>query len=125
MSKKYRVGCKGLDEFGKGRITFNNRQFAVPYMLPGEKGNIELVFKAKETSARLVSVEEPSEFRVDPECPVYESCGGCQLLHMRYEAQLAYKQKLMEELFPEEQEKGLIAPILAMEEPWQYRRPGN
>lgn len=121
MGKKYRVGCKELDDYGKGRITFNNRQFSVPYMLPGEKGDIELVFKAKETGARLVSLDKKSEDRVETGCPVYESCGGCQLMHLRYEKQLEFKQKQVEKLFPKECEQGLIAPILAMEQPWNYR----
>lgn len=121
MGKKYRVGCKELDEYGKGKITFNNRPFSVPYMLPGEKGDIELVFRAKETSAKLVSLDKKSEDRVDTGCPVYETCGGCQLMHMRYEAQLDFKQKQVEKLFPEECAQGLIAPILAMEHPWNYR----
>lgn len=121
MGKKYRVGCKGLDEYGKGKIVFNNRPFAVPYMLPGEKGDIELVFQAKETGAKLVTLGEVSEDRVEAGCPVYESCGGCQVMHMRYEAQLAWKQQKIEELFPEEKEQGIIAPILAMENPWNYR----
>ena len=44
MGKKYRVGCKGLDEYARGKVVFNNRPFAVPHFLPGEKGEIELVF---------------------------------------------------------------------------------
>jgi len=121
MGKKYRVGCKGLDEFGKGKIVFNNRPFAVPYMLPGEKGEIELIYKAKETGARLVSLDKTSQDRVKTGCDVYEVCGGCQVMHLKYEAQLAWKQQKIEELFPEEKAKGIIAPILAMEEPWNYR----
>ncbi len=121
MGKKYRVGCKGLDESGKGKIVFNNRPFAVPYLLPGEKGEIELVYKAKETGARLVSLDKVSEDRVKVSCPVYESCGGCQVMHLKYEAQLDWKQKKIEELFPEEKERGVIAPIIAMEHPWNYR----
>ena len=121
MGKKYRVGCKELDEFGKGKIVFNNRPFSVPYMLPGEKGEIELVFHAKETGAKLVSLDKASGDRVVPECPVYESCGGCQVMHMEYRAQLAWKQKRIEELFPEEAGKGIIEPILGMEQPWNYR----
>lgn len=123
MGKKYRVGCKGLDEFGKGKIIFNNKPFAVAHFLPGEKGEIELVFKAKETMARLVALDETSRSadRVETGCGVYEACGGCQLLHMRYEAQLAWKQKQVETLFAEEQKKGVIAPIIAMEQPWNYR----
>ena len=121
MGKKYRVGCKGLDEFGKGKIVFNNKPFSVPYMLPGEKGEIELVFRAKETTARLVSLDKESEIRVAQDCPVYEACGGCQVMHMKYEAQLAWKQQKIEELFPEEQAKGILAPIIGMEEPFHYR----
>ncbi len=121
MGKKYRVGCKGLDDLGKGKIVFNNRQFAVPYMLPGEKGDIELVFYAKETGAKLVTLAQASEDRVAVECPVYESCGGCQVMHLNYNAQLSWKQQKIEELFPEEKEQGRIAPIISMEQPWNYR----
>ena len=121
MSKKYRVRCKGLDEFGRGKVMFNNRPFSVPYFLPGERGYIELVFRAQKTEARLDSVEISVPERVKPPCPVYEKCGGCQLMHMSYEAQLAWKQKQIEELFPEEKAAGKIEPILAMEEPWNYR----
>lgn len=121
MGKKYRVGCKSLDGFGKGKIVFNNRPFAVPYFLPGEKGEIELIFKAKETGARLVSLEKASEERVESGCPVYETCGGCQVMHLEYQAQLRWKQQKVEELFPEERKAGVIQPIIAMEQPWNYR----
>ena len=121
MGKKYRVGCKSLDEFGKGNIVFNNKPFSVPYMLPGEKGDIELVYKANETGAKLVSLDKASAERVEVKCPVYESCGGCQVMHLKYQAQLDWKQKKIEELFPEEAAKGLIHPIISMEEPWNYR----
>lgn len=121
MGKQYRVGCKGLDESGRGIITFNNRKFAVPYMLPGEKGNIELVYRAEETGARLVSIDEASKDRVEPVCPAYEKCGGCQLMHMNYEAQLRFKQGKIEALFPKETAKGCMQPILSMEKPYHYR----
>lgn len=121
MSKKYRVGCKGLDEYGRGQVVFNNRNFSVPYFLPGEKGEIELVFKAKETGARLVSLDTPSPVRVTPVCGAYEKCGGCQLQHMKYEEQLEWKQKQIETLFQEETKEGKVAPILSMEQPWNYR----
>ena len=121
MSKKYRVGCKGLDEFGKGQIVFNNKPFSVPYMLPGEKGEIELVFRAKETSAKLVSLDKTSEKRVKPDCTVYEVCGGCQVMHMQYLEQLEWKRQKIRELFPEEAAKGIIVPIIGMEEPFHYR----
>lgn len=123
MSKKYRVGCKELDENGRGKVRFNNRDFAVPNLLPGEKGEIELVFSAKETKARLVSLDEKerSKDRVNPPCKVYEKCGGCQLMHMSYEAQLKWKQKLVEDLFPEETKAGKVLPMIKMKNPLRYR----
>lgn len=121
MSKKYRVGCKGLDEYARGKVVFNNRSFAVPHFLPGEKGDIELVFRMSETSARLVSIDEPSKDRVETNCPVYETCGGCQLMHMKYKKQLEWKQSRIEELFQAEKRKRKIAPIIAMKQPFHYR----
>ncbi len=121
MSKQYRVGCKELDEYGRGKIIFNNKAFSVPYFLPGEKGEIELVFRTKETGARLVTLNQAAPERVTPPCSVYEKCGGCHLMHMEYEAQLAWKQKQMENLFLEEAEEGKLESILPMENPWNYR----
>jgi len=121
MGKKYRVGCKGLDDFGKGKIVFNNKPFSVSNMLPGEKGEIELVFRAKETTAKLVSLDKLSEVRVEPECQVYETCGGCHVLHMQYATQLEWKQQKIKDLFPEEDRRGILAPVIGMEEPFHYR----
>ncbi|MCR5153450.1 MAG: hypothetical protein K6B75_01250, partial [Lachnospiraceae bacterium] len=120
MSKQYRVGCTGLDEYGRGLCKFNNKIFAVPYFLKGEKGNIELVH-GKEVSARLTLVDQASPDRVEPGCDVYEKCGGCSLMHMKYEAQLRFKQDMVEGLFPEEKKAGLIENIISMENPFFYR----
>ena len=51
-------------------------------------------------------------------CPVYNDCGGCQLLHLPYKEQLAKKQKMMEELLG-----GIcpVRPIIGMKEPYHYR----
>ena len=51
-------------------------------------------------------------------CPVYKKCGGCQLLHLPYQAQLARKQKRMKELLG-----GFcpVRPITGMKDPFHYR----
>ncbi len=41
--------------------------------------------------AKLISVNKVSPDRVRPRCIHYEDCGACQVMHMRYEAQLAMK----------------------------------
>ena len=49
--------------------------------------------------ATLKEVLVASPQRVQAPCSVYEDCGGCQLQHARYEAQLQYKQGVLEEAF--------------------------
>lgn len=118
MGKEYRVRCKRLDEEGRGVVTFNGREFSIKGLLPGELAMMELVYRAKKTGARLCSVLEASPDRVKPECPVFEQCGGCQLLHMSKSTQAAFKQKVCEELLAS---MGKVQPILMAENPKYYR----
>lgn len=45
--------------------------------------------------AKLLKINKASKFRVDPECGVYKECGGCQLMHLRYDKQLEFKTDLL------------------------------
>ncbi len=118
MGKEYRVRCKGLDAEGRGIVEFNGGQFAVKGLLPGELATMELVYRAKDTGARLCQVLEPSSDRVEPACPVFDKCGGCQLLHMSEEAQKAFKQGLCESLLGG---FGKVREVLTAENPKNYR----
>lgn len=73
-------------------------QFAifVPGALPGETVRIRIVKVEKHLAyGKVLQVLIPSANRASEEeagaCPLYGRCGGCQLSHMRYEAQLAFK----------------------------------
>jgi 23S rRNA (uracil1939-C5)-methyltransferase len=77
--------------------------------------------------ARVEEVLAPSTFRIVPKCPVYRSCGGCQLQALSYEKQLEYKQnKVRGNLiriggFPEQKVDEWMLPIVGMEKPFRYR----
>lgn len=118
MGKEYRVRCKRLDAEGRGVVVFNGREFAVKGLLPGELATIELVYRAKETGARLCKVLEPSAKRTEPLCPVFDRCGGCQLLHMSQQAQAEFKQGVCQELLGG---FGKVEPILSAAHPTYYR----
>ncbi|MDQ1911682.1 23S rRNA (uracil(1939)-C(5))-methyltransferase RlmD [Paenibacillus sp. GD4] len=74
-------------------------------------------------TAKLVGIEKKSPDRVKPPCPVYESCGGCQLQHMSYPAQLRAKEEIVRESFSRYAKltELPLRPILGMEDPWGYR----
>lgn len=55
----------------------------VPYALPGEKLNVEIIQERRDyCSARIVDILEPSPHRVVPLCPLYGKCGGCNMQHI-------------------------------------------
>lgn len=62
--------------------------------LPGEVVRGKL-FQCNKTygRARLETVITPSPSRVKPICPIFDQCGGCQIMHMGYSSQLEFKQQ--------------------------------
>lgn len=79
--------------------------------------------QAKFLKATLLEVEKKSPDRVEPPCPVFGLCGGCQLQHISYEGQLVAKLEIVREAFS--RYAGLnnlkIEPTLGMDRPWDYR----
>lgn len=51
-------------------------------------------------------------------CPVVKKCGGCQLIHLEYEKQLALKQKQVDDLL---KKYAKVEPIIGMKNPLHYR----
>lgn len=69
-----------------GRVVF------VPRTAPGELVEVEYIEEHKQwLRARPVRVLESSPDRRDPPCRHYARCGGCQLQHLQYAAQLSVK----------------------------------
>jgi 23S rRNA (uracil1939-C5)-methyltransferase len=68
--------------------------------VPGERVTAEVVrVHRKYVSAKVVGVLEPSQDRVEPPCPYFGECTGCQWQHLDYSGQLAAKrEKVMDAL---------------------------
>ena len=77
---------------GEGVAHVDGYALFVSGALPGERVHV-VVTKVKKNYgyARLLSVLDASPDRVEPLCPVYKRCGGCELQLMSYEAQLRFK----------------------------------
>ncbi|MCB2228967.1 MAG: TRAM domain-containing protein [Desulfarculaceae bacterium] len=79
-------GGDGLAHGPDGRVVF------VPGALGGERVRARLQQVKKDFArAELLEVEQASPDRVEPECPLYGRCGGCQLQHLAYPAQVRAK----------------------------------
>lgn len=70
----------------------------VPGALPGERVTARVWHNAANFSrADLVRVNLPSPHRVEPRCPLFGSCGGCQYQNLAYPEQLRWKQEQLRE----------------------------
>ena len=86
-------GIKDSEEVKEFIIFVNN-------MIPGEKGQIEITKLHNSYGyAKVVKIfnETKSPKRIVPICKEYGSCGGCNIMHMNYDAQLEFKNKMIEE----------------------------
>ena len=64
--------------------------------LPGETALVHVTsVKAKYAVGEVVAYQTQSEMRAEPFCPVFGTCGGCQVQHLAYPAQLAWKQQIV------------------------------
>lgn len=71
----------------------------VPFTLPGERVKVRIYRNDKAFSqGDLVEVIEPSPDRVEPQCPLFGDCGGCQYQHLAYARQLEWKSRQVAEL---------------------------
>ncbi len=95
----------------------------VPYTLPGERVRARVYRNEKNCSmADLVEVLIPSPQRVQPLCPVYGYCGGCQYQHLEYQAQLEWKTAQVADLL--RLQAGLelpVQPAIASPQIYGYR----
>ena len=65
--------------------------------VPGERARVRIeTVKAKYAVGELVELLDVSPNRVEPFCSVFGTCGGCQVQHLAYPAQLAWKRGIVE-----------------------------
>lgn len=88
-----------LDHQGRGIAFINNVITFIPNALPGEIVKIKLTKKTKKINeGEVISFIKKSEKRLNPICPYYSNCGGCDLMHMSYEEELLYKENKIKEI---------------------------
>lgn len=120
------ISIKRLGINGEG-IGFYNRQVVfVPGGIPGEEMSVIItkVFSNR-AEGKIKKVFKKSKNRVTPPCPIYETCGGCQIQHMSYTTQLKEKRDLVVQAFERytkiSKDKLNVKKTIGMDEPWFYR----
>ena len=108
---------------GDGIAQLDGMKVFVPFAAPGERVRATIEVKKKDYAiARIEEIIEPSPLRVEPSCPYFTVCGGCQLQHIDYKGQLVVKKLAVNETL---QRVGRVfvpvRNITGDTEAWRYR----
>lgn len=88
---------ESLDQEGRGVAHVNGKTIFIDGALPNEKVNYQAQqIKPSYEVANTIEVLRQSNQRMTPKCPHYGKCGGCKLQHLDVNAQVAAKQRLLE-----------------------------
>ncbi|REK60588.1 MAG: 23S rRNA (uracil(1939)-C(5))-methyltransferase RlmD [Cohnella sp.] len=84
----------GLTHDGEGVVRVEGYTLFVRGALPGDRVRADVVSVGKSFGrARMNALVKPSAERIAAPCAIYDACGGCQLQHWDYAAQLRWKRQ--------------------------------
>ncbi len=92
-------------------------------LLKGETARIEVTERKKKYGfGKVVQFIEKSPYRLAPKCKHFYECGGCRLMHMDYDVQLAFKKYRLELMMKKlKKDSNLVDDIICMVNPYYYR----
>lgn len=104
------LGIDALGNHGEGIGRVDGWVVFVPFCLPGERVRARVFRNERNCShADLVAVLKPAPERVEPRCPLFGTCGGCQYQHLDYPRQLEWKTRQVAGLL--EHMAGITHPV--------------
>lgn len=128
VKQKLTVKIEKLDLNGCGVAYYKNKPVFVNGSLPNESVDIQIIEqKNKYALGKLLTINTANESRITPKCQHFSLCGGCDLQHLEYFEQLAFKQHKVVELLSR---SGIATNTIAAlpwqkpltDLPWHYRR---
>ena len=122
MDKLIKTTIEGIAAGGAGLARAGGKRIFVEGGIPGETVVCRITEERRSWSqAELVDIEEASADRVQPACSLYGTCGGCNLQHLAYPAQLAAKTAILQDAFARISGFCPPQPLVFPSEPWEYR----
>lgn len=124
MAQMISVEIESIAAGGDGVGRSNGLVVFVPRTAPGELVTARISGKGSFARGTLGTVARSSEDRVDPPCPHYtiDRCGGCQIQHLAYPAQLRAKRRIVRDAIERIGKRKIdVAELERSESEWRYR----
>ncbi len=115
------VAISEFSPHGVGVGLVDGRRVGVPQTIPGDLVRIRMMTGHHGIkTGKVIEMLTPSLIRTASICSHYPDCGGCQLIDVQYDQQLAMKFKVFSSIF-EESLHPVIKPIIASPSSQFYR----
>jgi 23S rRNA (uracil1939-C5)-methyltransferase len=124
MAQMISVEIDSIAAGGDGVGRSNGLVVFVPRTAPGELVTARISGKGSFARGSLGTIARVSEDRVDPPCPHYtiDRCGGCQIQHLAYAAQLRAKRRIVRDAIERIGKRTTdVAELERSESEWRYR----
>lgn len=110
-----------FDNKGRGIGYINNKIIFIPKSIPGDIVDVEIVMEKKNyCEGRIIDIVNPSKFRLKPNCPYFNVCGGCDLMHISLSEALEYKLTKVNDILKQNKIDIKVLDIIKSE-PYNYR----
>jgi len=121
--EKVTIKIDSLSYKGRGVGRVDNIVYFVPLAAPEDLLEIEITGREKHfRTGCIVKIIEPSPCRVEPVCPYFGKCGGCNWQHVSYKRQLSEKKNILKETIIRIGKTGAdIDPVIPSPKVYGYR----
>lgn len=124
QNQRISLTIQRLGIHGEGIGSWHGYTLFVDGPLPGEVIQAQVTeTKSNYGRARVLTTDNPSPARVTPPCPLFGRCGGCQIMHMKYDEQLNMKRQRVIDAFERigKFSNPPVEPCVPSPEPLGYR----
>ncbi|MCB9001799.1 MAG: 23S rRNA (uracil(1939)-C(5))-methyltransferase RlmD [Bacteroidales bacterium] len=118
------VKIEGIAAEGNAIARVNNKVLFVPYVIPGDVVDVQVVSSRKSyMEGYVVKLIKKSDLRVEPFCSHFGTCGGCKWQSLPYSEQLKFKQSQVSDQLTRIGKIDLpeISPIIGSKNTTHYR----
>ncbi len=123
LNEIYQVNIISLNSNAQGVGRIEDFTVFVEGALPDEVVKVKIVeVKKNYAVGELLEIIKNSTDRIEPQCPIYSECGGCQLQHLSYNAQLKWKRRQVVDALKRIGKIDVtVKDTIGMSDPWRYR----
>jgi 23S rRNA (uracil1939-C5)-methyltransferase len=120
LGETYKVKIDNFDINGYGVAHIDGQVVFVEGAMEGETVICKITNpKRKYSFAEAIKILEPSKDRIEPLCPYYEYCGGCDMMHIKYETECMIKELRVKQTLRDFDYK--LNPIIKNDKQLAYR----